>query len=106
MLAGVLLIAMVGGVVGSPQPQAMTSMLPSMKILLAQARPEPGGGSLTVGEEFTGTAVKRGNLSPTARVLFPEKGTLKTPPRSTPAGASALTAGKSSPVFFVLMSVS
>src|SRR6266576_3512291 len=83
MVVGVVLSARVGGVVGSPQPQAITSMLPSMKMLLAQARPEPGGGSLMVGAESSGTAAKRVNLSPTARAVFPENDTFNVPPKST-----------------------
>src|SRR5262249_41179627 len=83
----------VGGVVGSPQPQETTSMLPSTNILLFQAKPEPGGGSMTVGEEFTGAAVKRVNLSPMARPPFPANDTFKVPPRSTvPASISSLIA--------------
>src|SRR5215471_2209961 len=76
-------MASAGGVVGS-QPQEIIWMLPSVKMLLAHAKPEPGGGSLTVGEEFAGAAAKRVNLSPAERELSPENFTVSVPPRSNP----------------------
>src|SRR5262245_13339375 len=73
----------VGGVVGSPHPHAATSMLPSTKILFTQASPDPGGGSTSVGDEFTGTAAKSVNLSPaTKSVWAPGKDTFNVPPKS------------------------
>src|SRR5262249_23541888 len=97
-LVGAVVMLRVGGVVGSPQPQETTSMLPSTKILLFQAKPEPGGGSTTVGAEFTGTAVKRVNLSPIAR-LPPANVTFNVPPRSTVPLAASITSLTGVPPF-------
>src|ERR1017187_4411906 len=83
VLVGEALRASVGGVVGSPQPQATTLMVPSVKMSFSHFRPEPGDGSCTIGDEFTGTAVKRVNWSPAARLLLPENFTVNVPPRST-----------------------
>src|SRR5262245_50781096 len=84
----------------------MTSILPSTKILLVHARPEPGGGRTRVGDEFTGTVANRVNLSPTTRsVGEPAYVTVNVPPRSIVELASTASFVSVAPLLVISMRV-